>query len=721
MDSVQDTPAKRRRIETDHVSGGPAYDSQEDSGDELFGNHETVATVPLSSTPNAPQINEPISYPTQYLTQPTQPVERATPGLDSPGRKPSIVQVTASSPFRTSPSPSTNIAKRSGGILANAMAPPGTAFRLPMGITKPPPQKPVINLSDDEGPTYQGSSSEEGSQSDHRANIRPSTFIERGQKANLTSAGAQATNGLDRIREITANSLYKPMDGDKSKKAGSSFSGSIYDSRNREESNTTSRIPAPPKRSADVMANAYGSSSRPQKQARQTGPAKAVPVKDVLLDDIADYQQRRKIERMRAIVPKYSVQMCNDALIKKRGHEEDALELLNSQEEREEIDLTKSDEERPSPQLTMKPKAPAKQQLKAPNRTIQEKWNATQATSRPTQPIISSPLATPQKPKRRLIKGRKRLSSPATSSPHEVTPPPRPETPVSVDESDSGIGSEPQVDIAVDGRLLNFFNTCSTLDLADMAEITEKMADLVLSRKPFKTLDEVRKVTNEAKTAKSTSKRQSTKKPIGDKIVNKCQEMWTGYEAVDELVRRCEILGKPLAEEMKKWGFDVFGASKSGELELVNFNDLKSEEKTESSSMRDSGIGTPMSTSLSADEDADSDVKRISDSRGRSKQNFFPQPSIMAEGVILKDYQVVGVNWLYLLYEKQLSCILADDMGLGKTCQVISFLAQLLEKGIKGPHLVVVPGSTLENWLREFSVFCPKLVVMPYYGEFTEQ
>lgn len=81
----------------------------------------------------------------------------------------------------------------------------------------------------------------------------------------------------------------------------------------------------------------------------------------------------------------------------------------------------------------------------------------------------------------------------------------------------------------------------------------------------------------------------------------------------------------------------------------------------------------------------------------------------------------MGVNWLSLLFERKLSCILADDMGLGKTCQVVAFLAHLLEKGIKGPHLVVVPGSTLENWLREFSVFCPKLQVMPYYASQSER
>lgn len=56
------------------------------------------------------------------------------------------------------------------------------------------------------------------------------------------------------------------------------------------------------------------------------------------------------------------------------------------------------------------------------------------------------------------------------------------------------------------------------------------------------------------------------------------------------------------------------------------------------------------------------------------------------------------------------------DMGLGKTCQVVAFLAHLLEKGIKGPHLIVVPASTLENWLREFEIFCPLLKVVPYHG-----
>lgn len=722
MDSVKDTPVKRRRTETGFVAGSP-YDSQEDSGDDLFRDHETIATVPLPQNTTVPRPQDLLSSPMPHITQPTQLIERGTPKSDSTTHTPSIVQVAASSPIRASPGPSLMSVGRPGGILANVMAPPGTAFRVPVGVAKPPQKRTVINLSDDEGPKYQGSSSEEDSQRSRRINIKPSTFIQRAQKtmsADLTKSATapQASNGPTRFQEITANSFYKPMEGDKNKKLPSSLSGSVFDSRNRDENNTTSRIPASVNRSADVMANAYGSSSRPPRQAFQTGPAKAVPVEDISLDDIPDYQQRKKIERMRAIVPKYSVKMCYDALLKRKGHEEDALELLTSQEEhRQEIDLTVSDHERPSGNAAVKRRAPVKQQIKVPNRTIQEKWTATQSIPRNTQTIVSSPPNEPQKPRRRLVKGRKRLSSPAAESVKDPSPPRRAATPLSVDDSDSGVDLEPEVDSGLDGRLLDFFNTCSEPDLADIAEITEQVASVLLSKKPFQSLDDVRRVTSESKPAKPTGKRQAVKRPIGDKIVDKCQEMWTGYEAIDELVRRCEAIGKPVAEEMKKWGVNVFGASKDGELDLVDFQDIKSEDQGEHPSMRDSGIGTPTSTAVSADEDADMVIKRSSEFRGRSKQAFFPQPSIMAEDIVLKDYQIVGINWLSLLYGKQLSCILADDMGLGKTCQVIAFLAHLLEKGDKGPHLVVVPGSTLENWLREFRTFCPTLTVWPYYGK----
>ncbi|KTB11868.1 ATP-dependent helicase FUN30 [Nakaseomyces glabratus] len=95
---------------------------------------------------------------------------------------------------------------------------------------------------------------------------------------------------------------------------------------------------------------------------------------------------------------------------------------------------------------------------------------------------------------------------------------------------------------------------------------------------------------------------------------------------------------------------------------------------------------------------------------------FRGRPKLLNPDVSLKDYQQTGINWLNLLYHNQISCILADDMGLGKTCQVISFLAYLKQIGQPSPHLIVVPSSTLENWLREFQKFCPSLKIEPYYG-----
>jgi SWI/SNF-related matrix-associated actin-dependent regulator 1 of chromatin subfamily A len=82
----------------------------------------------------------------------------------------------------------------------------------------------------------------------------------------------------------------------------------------------------------------------------------------------------------------------------------------------------------------------------------------------------------------------------------------------------------------------------------------------------------------------------------------------------------------------------------------------------------------------------------------------------------LKDYQVVGLNWLALMYRYKLSAILADEMGLGKTCQVIALLSHLVETGQPGPHLVICPGSVLENWLREIPKFAARLVVEAYHG-----
>ncbi|KAK6201412.1 chromatin remodelling complex ATPase chain ISW1 [Scheffersomyces amazonensis] len=84
----------------------------------------------------------------------------------------------------------------------------------------------------------------------------------------------------------------------------------------------------------------------------------------------------------------------------------------------------------------------------------------------------------------------------------------------------------------------------------------------------------------------------------------------------------------------------------------------------------------------------------------------------------LRPYQIQGLNWLISLYENNLSGILADEMGLGKTLQTISFLGYLrFIKHINGPHIVITPKSTLDNWAREFNHWIPDIRVLILQGD----
>ncbi|OAC99926.1 hypothetical protein MUCCIDRAFT_148102 [Mucor lusitanicus CBS 277.49] len=153
-------------------------------------------------------------------------------------------------------------------------------------------------------------------------------------------------------------------------------------------------------------------------------------------------------------------------------------------------------------------------------------------------------------------------------------------------------------------------------------------------------------------------------KGLSAKYIENCYEMMSGYRAVDQIIKKVENLGVQLRNTINIW-------------EELNNNALE----------------------------------------GYLTQ----QPDIVNPEMTLKDYQILGVNWMLLLYRKGISGILADEMGLGKTAQVISFLGRLCEIGETGPHLIVVPSSTIQNWEREFERFCPDLEVRLYHGSQQER
>lgn len=687
----------------------PSSDPINDSDEELFGSsshrpHETVETVPISHHTFSSDSEDghdtvatiPLRRTTQQLDQAateriTQPTQRiVSPGSDrsamprsSPPSQP-FVQVTASSPLAT---PS-NQRPRPRGFLANAMAPAGTAFRRPTFNPPAKVQKPIV-IDDDDGPTYKGVSSDED---DVTANsIKPTNFARSKDSGYILESPAKNNTHF--------SSLMR---------------GFSYDS----SANNTAKRPPP----VDDMASAYGKAS---KRSRQTVPSRIhqssepfqrPPSPDLQIGDIADVNERSKVKKMIPYLTNIRIKTMLYTLRVKKGYVDDAVDAILIQKEQREalrrqtdsIDLTVSDDElsvTPAVQKKTAPAFAAKQQAKDPHKSIADKWSSTQAApkDRTKQLDAFSPPKPEVKNRKRLVRGRKDRSSPdlpdiAEGEARRTTHIGR-KIVEGDDESDEGDNAAAKEDTPTDRtdsfeqRLFKWFNTCSAADLADTANIKPALAAHFVAQQPFRSIAAVQKVDDpDRKPTKSKAKRT----PIGEKVWETVDEMITAYEAVDYLVKKCEAIAKPLAKEMKSWGVNTTGAG-AGELEITTMSQ---------SPAHDSGIGTPT---------GEEKVKRM------QPKNYITQPSIMNFEYKLNDYQIVGMNWLNLLYKHGHGCILADDMGLGKTYQVIAFLSHLYMTGQHGPHLIVVPSATLENWLMEFKKFSPMLAVEPYYGTQAER
>jgi SWI/SNF-related matrix-associated actin-dependent regulator 1 of chromatin subfamily A len=662
---IEDSHQKRRRTENGFVPSGEntGYNSANDDGDDLFEGYipDTPKVKGFETQPTQLVVKGFETQPTQVLpkisgfeTQPTQLIDRNAPASSpSVGTPRSMVQVPASSPFsgkETTPQKPSYIPQRN---VASLMAPAGTAYRPPMGITKKPeaPSKPfkldMLEDSDsDDGPKYTGGDSDSDDGRRAKADIKPSTFAPR-----------SAENSFGGI--VNGNSKFQNAIKDKAY-VGPSRLGQL-----------------------------------------QMKPSRAIPIQDERADDVDGARFRENIIRIRNVFPATPVSQAKDALQKMNGNLNDAINHLASSDI---IVIEDDEDERAAQKVRQEPQM--KRGLEAPTKSIRDKYSSTQA-----MPMKLPTLGTPVKPKRKLMQGRKHASSPAASSPlkSEAQKPTTQEEEVvdleDYETDDSALGEEEEEDPELEARLLKYLNSCSLDELVELTAITKPNAQLIIDARPFRNLDAARCVEN----APLKSGKKSTRAPIGDKIVDTAMNMFSGYEAIDVLVARCKELGKPLAEEMATWGFNVFGAAKDGELEMTSLEE-------DSESMRDSGIGSPTSRSTSPKVNGEDDVRATTSRRKRGNANFLQKPDLMAEDCVLKDYQVVGLNWLALMYRKKTSGILADEMGLGKTCQVIAFIAHLVELGHSGPHLVVCPGSTLENWLRECNRFAPKLHVEPYHG-----
>ncbi|KAF9450428.1 hypothetical protein P691DRAFT_468738 [Macrolepiota fuliginosa MF-IS2] len=234
-------------------------------------------------------------------------------------------------------------------------------------------------------------------------------------------------------------------------------------------------------------------------------------------------------------------------------------------------------------------------------------------------------------------------------------------------------------------RALDYLNKTSCEGIQELTGCTAEQANTIIKLRPFHTVSDLNVKLGQGK-------KKAGPAGISPRLFEECIEIFKGYGAVDTMLEECEGIGAHLRASIATWSIPTPLNKGKGKLD-------------------------PLATLADDVQDGSISLRSITNIKPQKSQDHLTvQPSNLSMDVKLKEYQLLGVNWLNLLYHNNLSCILADEMGLGKTVQVISFLAHLKEKGNKGPHLVVVPSSTLENWCREFARFAPSISIQTYYA-----
>ncbi|KAK5663342.1 hypothetical protein OQA88_3770 [Cercophora sp. LCS_1] len=318
-----------------------------------------------------------------------------------------------------------------------------------------------------------------------------------------------------------------------------------------------------------------------------------------------------------------------------------------------------------------------------------------------------SPEKPAPKPRRRLVQGR-RPRQPSTSpvqtiktkAPEPTIPKKRPIFVLSDDDSDDNNDNDSDDDyqnqkpsardrdsspemqddsISQNDQILRFLNDCTAIQLVAATSVKMDQAEAMISHQPFDSIDAAMNVTMSQKKQRKKAARVS----VGETVVAALQEYVRALNGIDHIMAVCESKADFIKKATSRWAMDMTGQPRTDESDKPL---------------------TPRSI--------DGSTKMI----GLPLQ----QPKVMT-GCTMKSFQIYGLNWLYLLYEKQFGAILADDMGLGKTCQVISLICSVIERAAgtdvePWPNVIIVPPSTLANWKAEFERFAPGLNVTVYQG-----
>ena len=210
-----------------------------------------------------------------------------------------------------------------------------------------------------------------------------------------------------------------------------------------------------------------------------------------------------------------------------------------------------------------------------------------------------------------------------------------------------------------EARALKFFNTSGLEELQELTGeftrstdtgqpheqtwilgVTGEQAAKIIAARPFKQPEDINVKLNQ-------TKKKAGSTGISFRIFEDTVNIMEGYADVDRILEKCENIGAKLRTAIATWttpksdkGKEV--ASREGSIALSD------------DAQEDGALTLRSRASLNADK----------------KNQFLGQPSLLADSVTLKEYQLLGVNWLNLLHSKKLSCILADEMGIYLVCVV---------------------------------------------------
>ena len=137
-------------------------------------------------------------------------------------------------------------------------------------------------------------------------------------------------------------------------------------------------------------------------------------------------------------------------------------------------------------------------------------------------------------------------------------------------------------------------------------------------------------------------KKKSRPEGVSPNLFEETIETFESYDTVDDVLQECEEIGRKIRVAISQWT----GPSKG-----------KGREREQPSR------GSSVTSCDEVWEDGALSLRSLASTSRRSKDFVSMQPRSLSSDLKLKEYQLLGLNWLSLMHSLGYSCILADEMG----------------------------------------------------------